>query len=371
MTLSEEEKKYVLDAYYNVRGSGSYGSLNALYQHVKREGKYKISKAAIADLLSGEEVYHSHLARHRPKYYARITVPHEGYQIEFDVGYMPFPRKNRLKFLVLGVDSFSRKLSGRAVASLKAPAVNRAVNAILDELGYSYKFVRTDRGLDFNNRLVKDTFKKRNIVHFRAFEPNKGAQIERALRTVKQKTYKILQRYGDHNWSKYIQDVIYSHNHTKTRTLYGLSPDEVTPEQVPKLWFLMKNSDLQKQPLDKPFKFKVGDQVKIRVTRQPFRKEFNETVTEEVHTIEKQINRGNNHLYKVKHSDGTVLEGVFREDQLEKVRVDDNTEFRIERIVARKKVRGVPMVKLRYIGHGPEFDTWEPKSSVIDLKKRK
>lgn len=371
MTLSEEEKKYVLNAYYSVKGPASYGSLNSLYQHVKREGKFKISKAAIADLLSGEEVFHSHKLKHRPKTYARIIVPEPGFQISLDVAYMPFPRKNRLKYLVLGIDSFSRKLAGRAVGSLKAPAVNRAVKGILDELGYAYKFVRTDRGSDFNNKLVKETFEKRKIKHFRSFEPNKSAMLERSLRSIKQKTYKVLQRHGDHNWSKYIQDIIYSHNHTKTRTLFGLSPDEVTPEQVPNLWFKMKNLDLQKQPFDTPFKYSVGDQVKIRITKQAFRKEFNETVSETVHTIEKQIKKSNNHLYKLKHTDGTVLEGLFREDQLEKVRVDDNTEFRIDRVVARKKVKGVPMVKLRYIGYGPEFDTWEPKSSMIDLKKRK
>ena len=371
MKLTKEQKSYVLDIYYSLRGSDSYGSLNAIYNHVKREGKHRITKASIAELLSGEEVFHSHLSKHRPKHYAKIVVPEVGYQLEMDVAYMPFPRKNRAKFLVLGIDSFSRKLAGRAVNSLKAPAVNRAVNAILDELGYDYKFIRTDRGMDFNNKLVKATFSKRKIKHFNAFEPNKSSQLERSLRTIKQKVYKVLQRHGDHNWSKYIQDVLYSHNHTKTRVLYGLSPSEVTAEEVPKLWFKMKNDTLQHMPLDTAFKFEIGDQVKLHLTRKPFQKEFNETVLPEVYTIEKRIKRNNVHLYKVKHLDGTVLDGIFREDELEKVRVGDNSEFRVDRVVARKKVKGVPMVKLRYIGYGPEFDTWEPKSSLINLKKRK
>ena len=369
--LSAEEREYIRNIYYDTAGADSYGSVKRLYDRIKRDGRYKISLSKLEAFMEGEEVYHSHRAKQRRKFYPKIIVPEPGYQLSMDTAYinMGGGRRKR-KYLVLAVDDFSRQVAGRTVADLKADTMNKAVNSILNELGYKYRFVRTDRGTDYTNRKVQATFKKRKMVHFPSFEPNKTQTAERSIRSIKNRLYRVLQRRGDANWSRYLKDVINAHNHTKSRALFGISPSEVKQSNVPQLWFKMKEHEfLHEQPKERPFKYDKGQQVKVLDTRQPMRKEFSETVGEQVFTVHERISRGHNHLYKLKDpSNGVIMEGVYGEDQLVKVRVGDDSELRIERIVGRKTVRGGKMLKVRGLGFDASHDSWEPASSVRNLK---
>lgn len=368
--MNEAEKAYVKDLYYNARGESSFGSAQALYRRIKKEGRFNIKKKDLIKYLQGQEVYHSHIVKKRQKRYARIVVPSPGHQVEFDSAYMPFPDRNRNKYLVAGIDAFSRKVAARAVPSLKAPVVNRAVNEVLNELGHRYSFLRADKGGEYTSRVFNQTLRRRNIKRILAFEPHKAQIIERFFRTLKSKTYKMLQHTGDHRWPRHIQDIIYSYNHTPHRSLFGLSPSEVTGDKVPTVWRKMKLRDLQAQPLPHRPRFKVGDKVKIRKTRGNFEKEYNEQVEPRYVIIDKIDMPGNNELYTVKTRQGQRLEGRFRPEQLEKVQVNAETVYRVERIVARKRVRGVPYVRLRYVGYGPEDDTWEPEADVVNLRRQ-
>ena len=369
--MNNAEKEYVKNVYYDIRGSSSYGSLQAVYNRIKKEGRYNIKKKDLLKYLEGEEVFHSHKGKKRQKHYARMITPYPGYQVEFDSAYMPFPDRNRNKYLILGIDAFSRVAAARAVPSLKAQVVDRAANQILEELGHDYEFLRSDKGTEYTSAVFNRTLRRRNIKRIIGFEPNKAVMAENIFRTIKRKVYKILQHRGDHRWPLYIQDIIYSYNHSPNRGIFGLSPSEVTADKVAELWHKMKRHDLKNQPMPHRPYFKVGDKVKVHYTRAAFDKEYNERVDPQYSIVEKVEMPGNNELYTLKTRRGTRLEGRFRPNQMERVQIVGDTVYRVDRIVGRKRIRGVPHVRLRYVGYGPEDDTWEPANTVIALRNNR
>ena len=51
---------YLSDVYYNTKRWGEFGGVNHLYDNVKKEGKFKISRAKIKEGLMKQETYTLH-----------------------------------------------------------------------------------------------------------------------------------------------------------------------------------------------------------------------------------------------------------------------------------------------------------------------
>ena len=184
--MNQEEKTYVKSLYYGEREPASYASVKTLHKRIKNEGRYNIKLKDLVSFLKGEEVYTSHLAKKRLKHYAKVIAPTTNYSLEVDSALMPFGRRNRMKYAIVGVDVFSLKTAVRAVTSLKAVEVNRALNAIITELGGHFSLLRSDRG-EYYNKIVDDNLRRRNIKHVPAFEPIKTAYAENMIRILKRK----------------------------------------------------------------------------------------------------------------------------------------------------------------------------------------
>lgn len=371
--MNRQQKEYVKSIYYNPAEAESLGSIDRLFKRIKNEGLHpQIKKKDLELFLRGEETYTSHKQRQRLKHYAKIIAPHPGYSIDLDSALMPFPKKNRLKYMIIGQDAFSRRVGARAVTSLKAVNVNRAVSQIIRELGNHFRFARTDRGTDYFNARVAETFRRLNIKHIPAFEPTKAGLAENMIRIVKRKIYKMLQYKGDHNWSRYLNDVIRGYNRSKNKALFGLSPIEVTPQQVPSIWFKTTHKDLANQPDIRPYLYKIDQNIRIHYSRgQAFRKEYNESTGARVYSIDQRFSPGQNHLYKVRDDRGNILPGRFRENQLEPVHIDADTVWRIEKIVGRRVRGGIRQLKIRWLDHSADYDSWEPADQIRNLRARR
>ena len=369
--MNRQEERYVKKLYYDVREGGSYGGFEALYQKIKREGRYNIKKKVLREFMQGEETFTSHQSKQKLKHYAKIIAPHPNYGVEFDSAFMPFPEQNKLKYAIVGVDIFSHRVGVRAVASLKGEIVNRAVNEIIDELGGHFSQLRSDRGGEYVGAPMKATLRRRNIRHVLAYEPLKAPYAENNIRLLKRKMYKIMQHHGEHNWSRYIKDVVYSLNHTKSPTLGGISPVEVTDDKVAGIWFRRMHDDLKTQPKFKEYEYKVNDTVKIHYSRgQAFRKEFNERMGAKAYYIEERFSPGQNHLYKVRDDRGNILPGRFKSNELEKVVITPDTPWRIEgKPLAYRNNRREALVK--WLDHDESYNSWVPTRDVVSLRGRR
>ena len=74
-----------------------------------------------------------------------------------------------------------------------------------------------------------------------------------------------------------------------------------------------------------PYKFKMGDQVRISRSKKLFEKGYLPNWSEEIFTISKRIPR-NPPVYKVKEFDEDELEGTFYEQELQRVETRGDEE---------------------------------------------
>ena len=79
-------------------------------------------------------------------------------------------------------------------------------------------------------------------------------------------------------------------------------------------------------------KFPVGDSVRLNEKHRTFKKAYLPGWTEEVFSVHRVI-RGPVNTYQIREWDDTPLEGIFYEEDLQKVHVDDDGLFRVEKLL--------------------------------------
>ena len=139
-----------------------------------------------------------------------------------------------------------------------------------------------------------------------------------------------------------------------------IAPDKVTMANSPDVWHtLYGNKKRPKKP-----RLKVGDRVRLNKKFRTFKKGYLPGWTEEVFLV-RSVRRGKVPTYKVKEWDGTLVQGTFYSEELQKVTVEDDDLFRIEKIVERKGDK----VLVRWKGWPGKYDTWLNKSAVLKTTK--
>ena len=368
--MNDEQKEYVKSIYYNTKGEASFSSIKSLYAKIKSDGLFDISMKNLSDFMKTQEVYTSHLSSKRPRHHLPIVSPNPNHGLELDSAVLPFKDDNEKPYIVVGIDQYSHKIKAIPVKTLSADAVNDAVKSILRHLG-SYSIVRTDKGTDYLNSKVRKTFRDNRIRHIYSYPPNKSVLAESAIRRIKNKLYKVLQHKGEKQWEPYLDDIIDSINSTKTSSLAGYSPNEVTDDKVGEIWFHRLHRDLKRQPKHRPFKLKIGDAVRIRYSRglNPFAKEYSEKMGAKVYYVHDRYNPSNFHLYKLKDDRGDLVPGRFKPHELQQVIITQDTMWRIDGDPIRYRVRnGVREALVDWLDYDESYRSWIPADQIRQLK---
>ena len=123
--------------------------------------------------------------------------------------------------------------------------------------------------------------------------------------------------------------LVESYNNTYHRTI-GRAPNSVNAENQEAVWLTLYAYPELRKP-----KLKVGDQVRLSMTRMRFRKGYLPGWTDELFQVA-QVFRDNPPYYKIKDLQGEWLEGTFYEEELQKIYKKDDV-FRLERILKQRK----------------------------------
>jgi hypothetical protein len=211
---------------------------------------------------------------------------------------------NGYNFILLVIDIFSKYVWLRPLKDKKGESVSRALEDVLAE-GRSPNRIRTDKGQEFRFRLVDAVLKQRGILHLFAQNTEiKANYVERVIKTIKSKVYRYFTHTQSYNYVKDLQKFANSYNKIYHRTI-GMPPNKVTKGKETNLWWKMywpksvKPAKKTKK-VRKPFRFKVGDQVRHTYIRNPFTREYDEKWTGEIFKISQKILRGGLPLYRLK-----------------------------------------------------------------------
>ena len=191
--------------------------------------------------------------------------------------------------------------------------------------------LQTDQGKEFYDRPFQQVLKKHAIHHFSTYGDTKASVIERFNRTLKERLYRYLTTANILTFMDVLPQVVQGYN-ASWRQSIGRAPQDVTPHNELQVWHRLYPTPSPSPPSPK---LKAGDRVRLSKQARPFRKGYLPGWTEEVFVVRRVV-PGSVPTYKVEEFDGTLVQGTFYEPELQRVTVDDDTLWRIEKVLKRR-----------------------------------
>ncbi|XP_071123815.1 uncharacterized protein [Mytilus edulis] len=349
---------YLDKIWHDPKHAAAFTGSDKLYNIVKQEGKIKIGRHKIKQWLQNQDAYS--LSRNNVHKFkrSRYVVDTIDSLWEMDLAqldkFQDFNSGN--KFLLFVIDCFSKFLWIQPIVDKTHTSVLNALKTIMSG-NRKPSSVRSDLGKEFKNQYVRKYLSNQGINTYYSLNDTKCAIVERSIRSLKS----ILFRYFRHNQTyKYVnvlQDMVKGYNARPHRTLGGFAPFEVNKHNAGEVRlsaYLARNPKRREKKVvkktkiksrKKSFRYKVNDFVRLTFKRHPF--------------FRQQLS-----LYKVVDLQDEAIEGTFQDSEVQKVRKDGETKWKIEKVIKRRKRNGTKQVLVRWLGYPKKFDSWVPVSDI-------
>ena len=159
-------------------------------------------------------------------------------------------------------------------------------------------------------------------------------------------------------WVDLVDKIFWNYNHSYHSTKSMKPADVKKGGEIEELvWRRQYEEPVGPRP-DGPFKFEVGDLVRLSHVAHAFTREFDEKYTRELFHISSRKRRGPLNVYTVRDLNKEEIEGTFYQAELQAVTVDLSGEFDMEKVLRTRKVKGKKEYLVRWANYPPSFDSW-------------
>lgn len=366
--MKEEEEEYLHEIYYNPKKSGSFGGIEKIYQQVRSDGKFNITRKDVQTWLQSQEV---HTTNRLPKHFIRrlkVISPYIDYMWDMDTASMlQYKKENKgFGFFIVAIDIMSRFLWCEAITTPSGNKVREALKRIFTK-GRLPERIRTDKGSEFSNEIIQDFFDLQGIKHFVTQNEVKANYAERVIQTIKGKLMKYMRAKQTHHWLGTLEDFTKSYNNSIHRSIRQ-KPSSVTKKDEFKLWNLLYMPKKPFLPKNLSFKFEIGDFVRITKLRHAFVRFYSEHWTNEIFIIKNRKMEQYIPVYTLTDYAKDPIKGRFYEAELQKIYADENTIYLIDEVKESRHINGFDETLVSWKGWPEKFDTWIPTKDVKDFK---
>ena len=351
---------YLSSVYYDPKRPGGFGGAERLYEDVKKEGRFALSRKEIREWLMKQDAYTMHKPMRRHFKRNRVIVGGIDQQWQMDLADMQSMQKfnDGYRYLLVCIDVFSKYAWVVPLKNKTGPTLIEAFKVILTS-GRKPEKIMTDQGTEFLNKHFRALMKEEDIELYNTYNETKASIVERLIRTLKTKMWRYFTAKKTMRYVDMLPDLVYSYNHSVHRSI-KTKPVDVTAENEKKVWHTLY--DDHNVVKNVKYKFKIGDQVRISKMKRTFEKGYLSNFSNEIFTISKQIPR-DPPVYKLKDLDGEELKGTFYEKELQKIIKEDDV-YEIEKIL-KKRGRGNNVHYLvKWLGYPNKFNSWVPASEI-------
>jgi hypothetical protein len=351
--------KILEENYLNASLPGSLSGLQSFYRALKSRG-IKISRSRVKDWLMAEETY----TLHKParKKFIRNKVIAQGiddlWQMDL-VDMSKFSKFNEgFKFLLTCIDVFSKYAWVIPLQNKQADTVLNGFKEIMLDKRSPIK-IQTDKGTEFINRKFKKYLTANNIHLYSVNSELKASVVERFNRTIKEKMFRYFTFKNNYEYVDILKALVGAYNNSYHRTI-KMTPNDVTVEKESFIQAEM-NKSLEEKVIK--IKLTIGDKVRISKFKNMFAKGYTPNWTQEVFTVDQVIPRYPP-VYRIKDLNEELIEGVFYEDELQKVIKEDDV-YKIDQILKRRKKKGLSEIFISWKGYPANFNSWIKESAII------
>jgi|SRR5882724_920702 len=354
------------DIYFDPNHPGSFGGVKKLYDYAKLELP-NLRYAHVEDWLRRQNVYTLHKPIRKRFQRNKIYVSYIDEQWECDlIDMRAYSRQNRgYNYMLVAIDSFSKFLFVEPLKTKKSAEVLWAFKKIFKKRMPTK--LRSDKGGEFDNQIFREFCVRNHIIYFTTQNIEiKCAIVERVNRTLKSKLFRYFTTRGTRKYIDVLPELVNSYNNSVHRTI-KMAPSDVDIEDEPVVFQNMYNANnMQALINDKPSKYKVGDQVRQKYNLNSFDKSYYPLWTDMVYTIDKVYKKHNKPQYSL-DIDGQKLKKRYYPEELQKVIVDANTRWLIEKKLRYRTVQGQRQVLVKWKGYPSSYNQWIPLEQVQDL----
>ena len=347
--------------YNDPSAPGSFQGPEKLYTSAKKDGH---TRKDVVRYLQKENTYTLNRALIRKFPRNRVIVEGIDSQWDIDLADLALLEKDNdgYKYVLLAIDVFSRYVWVRPLKTKYAKEVVKALQSIFAE-GRTPHSIRTDGGKEFQNKTVKSFLTEYGIHLFSTYNETQANYAERAIKTIKSKLYRYLISRNTLRYIDVLQDLVKSYNHTKHSSL-GRTPASVNKNNEGEV--RLDQYMLRRKIRDRPQKmwFDLGDQVRISFRREAFDREYGQKWSGEVFVISDRRRRNGIPIYKLKDWNGEPIKGTFYQQQLQKVDVSDEDNFKIEKILKRRRRNGKNQVFVKWLHWPKKFNQWIDEDTI-------
>nr|CAD2202667.1 unnamed protein product [Meloidogyne enterolobii] len=358
--------KLLDDLYNNPESPAAFSGIDRLWYEARKVLKH-IPRKVVQHYLEGHRTYT--LMRPKRIRFKRSKTVAAGFMTDVQVDLADFQQLSQHnkgnRYLLLGIDVLSKRVFGVPVKSKKTEEMIEAFKKLISQMPMKPQRIFSDKGTEFKNKQMKDFFEKEGI---KKHEPThsivKASVAERAIRNVKQRLYRNFAQKKTLNWIDVLEKILEGINKAKSRT-HGMRPIDVNFDNAQKVWkriygdiFSSTNNNKIKP------KLKKDDFVRMSVEKGAFEKGYIPNWGDEILQVDKIKETPLPIQYKVRDDKGEKFKGSFYNEELTRVRKDADTEYRIEKVVRkRKRPDGTFDVLVKFIGY-PERE-WIHESQLV------
>ena len=240
-----------------------------------------------------------------------------------------------------------------------------ALDSMLSKMRHLPTVIYSDLGTEFTNRAMARFVESKGIVHIFAAQSGHAQIVERFIQSMR----RILRAYRiEHNTFEFVSklgELVGVYN-ARVHSTTGYAPNDVNEYTA---GFAADNmyKDWRERRV-RPFKFRVGDGVRISTAKSPFFK-HDHSYSKEVFTISARSRSDALNVYKVSGCNAQELTGSFYEGELVYIPNHQNRLYLIDKFLDEKIVDGARYVYVSFQNYpnNKDCNLWLKKSDVQDV----
>ena len=372
--LNNEQKHYLAGIYFDPKHSAAFSGLEKLWQAVRPSGM--VTKKQLKLWLREQDTYTAFFPLKRKFVRPKTISPRANFIWGSDVAYMlAFSEENdNHPYFVVFIDIFSRYAYAQPLKNLQARTMLSIMQQLFDEHTQP-NVLYTDSGSEYVNRAVRQFLKMKNIKHYVSRNEKKVAHAERLIKQIKRKLYQYMSEKNTHRWIDVLPDVMNAYNNSVHRVIKMTPRQARKKKQNFKVWtnqyfnkpLLQSTNDAddgnhatthRPRTKKKPYKFEVGDRVKVSALQRPFSREYDEKFTTESFTVTDRRMQQGIQSYSIKDEMNEPIIGWFYPQELLHVVVPNDKKYRIEKVLKRRTRKGKQELFVKFQGLPKKFNTW-------------
>ena len=351
--------------YFDPSNPVGFSGLNRIFRYVKANHP-EISKSQVRKWLRAQDSYSFHKPSRKPKT-TNILVSNIDEQWSADlIDMSEFSKANEdIKYILLIVDTFSKFMWTVPLKNKSSKSVTQAFTDVFDD-GRIPLRLRTDKGQEFRGKLTRNLMDSKGVKQLFAQSEQKASISERAIKTLKSKFFKYFTHMNTFRYIDVLQNFVDAYN-MSVHSATGFKPIEVSKnnaESIRVQRFLRNSKNVE---ILKPYKFQIGDMVRITYLKRKFNREYDHKWTGEVFSVAKRFRRQGVPVYKLNDFEKEPITGSFYSEELSKTDNDPDKLFKIEKILKERGKGNRKEYYVQWLYWPKKYRSWVKASDVNKL----